>query len=50
VTLGAVTRTPPGAPGFSFAQFCSSDGGLCTPTTFASLSSSPTDVAAPCGG
>jgi hypothetical protein len=49
VTLGGVTRTPPGAPGFSFAQFCSGDGGLCTPTTFASLSSPPTEVAVLCG-
>ena len=48
VTLGGVSRTPPGAPGFSFAQFCTGDGGLCTPTSFASLSPS-TEVAVLCG-
>ena len=49
VTLGGVSRNPPGAPGFSFAQFCSGDAGLCTPASFASLASPPTEVAALCG-
>ncbi|MBV9393732.1 MAG: FecR domain-containing protein [Methylobacteriaceae bacterium] len=49
VTLGGVTRTRAGAPGFSFAQFCSGDGGLCAPMTFAFLSSPATEVAALCG-
>jgi hypothetical protein len=48
VTLGGVSRTPPGAPGFSFAQFCTGDAGLCTPTSFASLSPL-TEVAVLCG-
>ena len=48
VTLGGVSRNPPGAPGFSFAQFCSGDGGLCTPTYFAALSP-VTEVAVLCG-
>jgi hypothetical protein len=47
VTLGGVSRRPPGAPGFSFAQFCARDG-LCTPRTFASLSPL-TEVAVLCG-
>jgi hypothetical protein len=51
VTLGGVSRTAPGAPGFSFAQFCTGDAGLCTPTSFASRSplSPLTDVAVLCG-
>jgi hypothetical protein len=48
VTLGGVSRTAPGAPGFSFAQFCSSDAGLCTPTRFAAVSPLG-QVAALCG-
>ena len=50
VTLGGVSRNPPGR-GFSFAQFCSGDAGLCTPTAFAALSplSPVTEVAALCG-
>lgn len=50
VTLGGVSRTNAGR-GFSFAQFCSGDAGLCTPTSFASRSplSPPTNVAALCG-
>jgi hypothetical protein len=51
VTLAGVSRTSPGAPGFSFAQFCSGDAGLCTPTSFASRSplSPLTEVAVLCG-
>jgi len=47
VTLGGMSRNPPGR-GFSFAQFCSGDAGLCTPTSFAALSplSPATSVAA----
>jgi len=50
VTLGGMSRNPPGR-GFSFAQFCSGDAGLCTPTSFAALSplSPATSVAALCG-
>jgi hypothetical protein len=50
VTLGGVSRTPPGR-GFSFAQFCSGDAGLCTATSFASRSphSPLADVAVLCG-
>jgi hypothetical protein len=47
VTLGGVSRTSAGR-GFSFAQFCSGDAGLCTPTTFAALSPI-TELAALCG-
>jgi hypothetical protein len=49
VTLGGVSRNPPGAPGFSFAQFCSGDAALCMPASFASLASTPTEVAVLCG-
>jgi hypothetical protein len=50
VTLGGVSRTSPGR-GFSFAQFCSGDAGLCTATSFASRSllSPLADVAVLCG-
>jgi hypothetical protein len=47
VTLGGVSRTPPGR-GFSFAQICAGDAGLCTRTTFAALSPA-TEVAVLCG-
>ena len=47
VTLGGVSRNPPGR-GFSFAQFCSGDAGLCTRTSFAALSPL-TEVAVLCG-
>jgi hypothetical protein len=49
VTLAGVSRSAPGAPGFSFAQFCSGDAGLCTPARFAALSSPTGQVAALCG-
>jgi hypothetical protein len=52
VTLGSVSRTAPGGRGsFSFAQFCTGDAGLCTPTSFASLTplSPLTEVAVLCG-
>jgi hypothetical protein len=48
VTLRGVSRNPPGTRGFSFARFCSGDGGLCTPTSFAALSPL-TEVAVLCG-
>jgi hypothetical protein len=48
VTLGGVSKTS-GRGGFSFAQFCSGDAGLCTPARFAALASPTGQVAALCG-